>query len=68
MSTEQALTLDNLPEFLTVDEYAQLMRRGRSSAFEDIHSGRVRALRMGRRLLVPRAEIERLVNEALADD
>lgn len=64
----QGLTLDRMPEFLTVDEYAKLMRRGRSTAFEDIHSGRVRHLRMGRRILIPRAEIERLIQEALNDE
>lgn len=64
----QTMTLDQMPEFLTVEEYAKLFRRGRSAAFEDIHSGRVRALRMGRRLLIPRAEIERLINEVLNDD
>lgn len=63
----QGLTLDNMPEFLTVDEYAKLFRRGRSSAFEDIHSGRVRALRMGRRLLIPKAEVQRLIDEVLND-
>ncbi|HHT27050.1 MAG TPA: helix-turn-helix domain-containing protein [Firmicutes bacterium] len=61
----QPMTLDNMPEFLTVEEYRKLFRRGRSSAFEDIHSGRVRALRLGRRLLIPRSEVHRLVQEAL---
>lgn len=64
----QGMSLNNLPEFLTVDEYAKLLRRGRSTAFEDIHAGRVRHLRMGRRILIPRVEIERLIREALGDE
>jgi excisionase family DNA binding protein len=67
LSTNLLATIgaEHLPAFLTVEEYGDLFRRTRSSAYDDVHSGRVRALRMGRRLLIPRSEIERLLADAL---
>jgi excisionase family DNA binding protein len=39
---------------LTVEEAAELLGIGRNSAYEAIKRGELRAVRIGRRLLVPR--------------
>jgi excisionase family DNA binding protein len=49
---------------LTVEEAAQVLRIGRSSAFTAVRTGDIPSLRIGRRLLVPRAGLERLLEEA----
>jgi len=43
---------------LTVPEVAKTLRIGRNSAYEAIARGEIPAIRLGRRLLVPRAALE----------
>jgi len=49
---------------LTVEEAAQLMRISRGSAYEAARCGQLPTIRIGRRLLVPRAALERLLEQA----
>ena len=49
---------------LTVEETAELLRISRSSAYEGIASGEIPSVRIGRRILIPRVAIERMLNEA----
>ncbi len=46
---------------VTVEEAAQMLGISRSSAYECVHRGELRALRLGRRLVVPRAALEELL-------
>lgn len=46
---------------VSVDEAAKILGISRSSAFKAARSGGIRALRFGRRLRVPRIEIDRLL-------
>lgn len=46
---------------LTVEEAARLLGIGRNAAYEAVHRGEIPHLRIGRRLLVPRAAMERLL-------
>ena len=53
-----------LPHVLTVEEAAQVLGISRWLAYEQARSGElagVRVLRIGRRLLVPRAALERVL-------
>lgn len=52
-----ALRLDALPDVLTVVEFARLMRIGRNSAYEAIRRGDVGSVRIGRRVVIPRAAV-----------
>jgi len=54
-----------LPEPLvyTVDEVAKLLRISRPKAFEGVHCGEIPHIRVGRRILVPRAALEALLGE-----
>ncbi len=42
---------------VTVEEAAQMLGISRSSAYECVRRGELRALRLGRRLVVPRAAL-----------
>ena len=48
---------DDLPLVLTISEAAKLLRVGRNSAYEAARRGELPTLRIGRRLLVPRAAL-----------
>ena len=51
---EQTLTI-------TVEEAAALLRIGRNLAYEAVKRGELPAIRVGRRLLVPKRALERLL-------
>lgn len=46
---------------VTVEEAAQLLGIGRSTAYLAVKSGDLPTIRLGRRLLVPRAQIDRML-------
>lgn len=48
----------------TVDEAAERLGIGRNAAYEAIKRGELPALRIGRRLVVPRAALDRLLSGA----
>lgn len=51
-------------ETFTVDEAAKILGIGRTSAFEAVARGDLPAIRMGRRLLVPKAALAELLAAA----
>ena len=52
---------------LTVTEAAHLLRISRGLAYEMVKDGRLPSLRLGRRILVPRSALERILAEAAGD-
>lgn len=56
--------LNDLPLTLRVEEVAEILRIGRGSAYELIRCGRLHAIRMGRRILVPRSSLESFLTNA----
>lgn len=46
----------------TLDEAARALTLSRSSVFKLVKSGRLRAVRVGSRALIPRKELERFLN------
>lgn len=48
----------------TVEEAAKLLRIGRSAAYEAVRRGEIPALRLGRRLRIPRKALEELLDHA----
>lgn len=53
-------------EVLTVDETARLLRISRTLAFSAVRDGSIPSLRIGRRILVPRAGLDALLARASA--
>lgn len=51
------------PELLSVDEAEIISGRSRWSWRRDAYSGRISSVKLGRRLLIPVAEIRRLIAE-----
>ena len=49
---------------LTVEETAKFLGIGRNSAYEGIRTGEIPSVRIGKRILVPRAALERLLQVA----
>jgi excisionase family DNA binding protein len=49
---------------LTVEEAGRLLGLGRNSAYAAVQRGEIPVLRFGRRLLVPRAALQRLLATA----
>ncbi len=48
---------------LSVVEVARLLGIGRNSAYEAIRRGEIRALRFGRRIVVPAAALQQKLNQ-----
>jgi excisionase family DNA binding protein len=53
------------PTVLTVEEAGRLLRISRQSAYQAARSGELPTIRIGRRLLVPRAKLAELLGEPL---
>jgi excisionase family DNA binding protein len=52
-----------VPAVLTVEEAARLLRISRGSAYEAVRCNQIPTIRIGRRLLVPRAKLLRMLGE-----
>jgi excisionase family DNA binding protein len=52
---------------LTVEEAARLLGIGRNSAYEAVRRGEIPAIRIGKRFVVPRAALERMLSEGRGD-
>ena len=57
-----AAVSDALPVVLTVVEAAKILRISRSSAYEAARTQEIPTIRIGRRLLVPREALQRLLD------
>jgi excisionase family DNA binding protein len=54
-------------EVLTVEEVAKRLGLGRNSAYEGVARGEIPSIRVGRRILVPRVAIDRMLAQAGSD-
>jgi len=60
--------MKNNKAVLTVDETAQLLGLSRSSAYQGVMRGEIPSFRVGKRILVPRAALERLLQKVQEQD
>jgi hypothetical protein len=56
--------LDELPDLLTVEEYARWARRGRNRAYDDVRLGLVASVRLGRTVRIPKTALLRFLETA----
>ena len=56
-------TFDEAPDVLTPEETAKLLRIGRNAAYEAIQRGDIPSVRIGRRILVPKLALQRMLAE-----
>lgn len=47
---------------ITVEEAAELLGIGRSNAYQSVRDGSIPSIRLGKRIVVPVAALERLLN------
>lgn len=59
----QSPDLGHLPLTLTVEQAAQVLGVGRSAAYAAVRAGEIPSVRIGRRVLIPRAGLARLLGE-----
>lgn len=52
---------DDLPLTLSVRELMLILSIGRNTAYELVHSGQIRSVRIGRRIRIPKAEVLRFL-------
>lgn len=55
-------SLDDLPVTLHVEELMPILGIGRNTAYELVRSGRLRSIRVGRQIRIPKAEVLRFLN------
>jgi excisionase family DNA binding protein len=55
--------IEDLPQFLTVEEWRTFMRIGRSSAYDLIRRGLVPAVRWGRTVRIPVEAVRKCLNQ-----
>ena len=46
---------------VTVEEFGRIVGIGRNSAYMAVERGEVRAVRIGKRIVIPKAEVQRLL-------
>lgn len=56
-------TAGSEPRVHTVEEAGRIMGLGRSAAYEAVRRGEIPTIRLGRRIVVPRARLEALLGE-----
>ena len=55
-------SLDDLPVTLRVEELMSILGIGRNTAYELVRSGKLRSIRVGRQIRIPKAEVLRFLN------
>ncbi len=60
--TGKSLAVDAIREVLTVDEAAFALHVGRVTIYKLLNEGRLRRVKIGSRTVIPRGELERLLN------
>ena len=54
---------ENQPATLTVPAAARLLGIGRSLAYQAVRSGEIPSIRLGQRVMVPKAALQRLLDQ-----
>ena len=63
---ERPTSLDDLPDFCSLDEFAGVFRVSRSTAYRMAVQGKIPSLRVGRRVIVPKEHLKQWVNESMS--
>ena len=58
------MTINNEAATVTVEEAARILGIGRQTAYDLVNQGTIPSLRLGRRLVVPKVGLERMLSEA----
>lgn len=63
------MRIEDLPFALTVPEFTEHLRKGSGTwtTYEAVRTGQIKALRWGRKILIPRSELARLIGEPVGE-
>ena len=50
----------------TVDQVSEILGISRTSAYKAVHNGEIPSIRIGKRILVPKSEVQYIVNTTTA--
>jgi excisionase family DNA binding protein len=64
MNAHHTLHFHELPDVLTPEETARFLRLGRNTTYEQLRQGVIPSVRIGRKLLVPKAGLAGLLAAA----
>lgn len=59
----QAMSLQDLPLVLTVEDLMELLNIGRNTAYEIVRSGQIRSIRVGKNYRIPRDAVEEFLQK-----
>ena len=62
--TRKYRSFDELPLTLRVEELMPILNIGRNTAYELVRSGTIRSIRVGRKILIPKSEVIRFLEQA----
>jgi len=57
----KSMRFEDLPDVLTAQEAAEVLRVGRNTVYDCLRSGAIPSLRLGRPLLIPKSALRRLL-------
>lgn len=63
--TKGPVCLDDLPDFCSLDEFAEVFRVSRSTAYRMAAQGKIPSLRIGRRVIVSKEHLKQWVNDSI---
>lgn len=63
---ERPTSFEDLPLILSVRELMPVLGIGRNKAYELIHSGQIRSIRVGKKICIPKEEILRFLKNNLS--
>jgi len=58
MTVDRKTKLEDLPEFLTVEEFRAYLGIGRTTVYELIRTGAIQYLKFGRRIWIPKTALK----------
>jgi len=62
--TNRYHSFDDLPLTMRVEELMPILGIGRNTAYELVHSGQIKGIRIGRNIRIPKSEVIRFLNDA----
>ena len=60
--TNRYHSFDDLPPTMRVEELMPILGIGRNTAYELVHSGQIKGIRIGRSIRIPKSEVIRFLN------
>jgi len=60
--TNRYHSFDELPLTMRVEELMPILGIGRNTAYELVHSGQIKGIRIGRNIRIPKSEVIRFLN------